>query len=262
MEYLILRLLFINPVGLPSMTESYLRKDFHFGMYLAHCYGKVLVKFFKWSLFSLLLLFVLIVILNITFEAIPGEEASVYVSFSLLFICFLVLILLRSCLNSAEKRVTPSVFDEKTDMLRDPENFNVLFNQRPGAVDPFTQYEMLPRLPYLDFDNSNPDLNAIERKQLNNDEERQALLDQSLASARGGGGAQARSLAAQEQEGKLFESGKDPFNVNNRHEALFCCGRKGVNYLIINTAQFFYILTILYLSLKCVTIGPQLQGSL
>jgi len=49
---------------------------------------------------------------------------------------------------------------------------------------------------YLEFDTSNSDLNAIERKQLNNDEERQALLDQSLASARGGGGPQARSLAA------------------------------------------------------------------
>ena len=46
LEYLVLRLTFINPIHLPSMTECYLRKDFHFGMYLAYCYGKVLKKFF------------------------------------------------------------------------------------------------------------------------------------------------------------------------------------------------------------------------
>jgi len=110
-------------------------------MYLAYCYGKVLTKFFKWSLFSLLLLFVLIVILNITFEYLPGDEISLYVGFSMLFICFVVLILLRSCLTSAEKRITPCVIEEKTGELRDPENFNVLFNQRQGSVDPFIQYD-------------------------------------------------------------------------------------------------------------------------
>jgi len=74
MEYLILRLMFINPVGLPSMTESYLRKDFHFAMYLGYCYGKVLTKFFKWSLFSLLLLLLIIVTLNIALEEVPAAD--------------------------------------------------------------------------------------------------------------------------------------------------------------------------------------------
>jgi len=130
MEYLILRLIFINPVALPSMTESYLRKDFHFAMYLSYCYGKVLMKFFKWSLFSLLLVFVLIVILNITMEAVPGDDIQLYVGFTLLFICVLVLILMRGCLDSAEKKVTPSIYDDINNELRDPDNFNILFNEK------------------------------------------------------------------------------------------------------------------------------------
>ena len=129
MEYLILRLIFINPVSLPSMTESYLRKDFHFAMYLSYCYGKVLMKFFKWSLFSLLLVFVIVVVLNITMEAVPGDDIQLYLGFTLLFICVLVLILLRGCLDSVEKKVTPSIYTDDTNSeLRDPDNFNILFN--------------------------------------------------------------------------------------------------------------------------------------
>lgn len=114
---------------------------------------------------------------------------------------------------------------------------------------------------YLEFDTENSALSKAERKQLHNDEERQALLDHSVASAKGGGGPQARSLAAQEQEGKKFDSSKDAFNVNNKHENLFCCGRKGVGYLIINCTQFLYILTILYLSLRFVTLGPSINSN-
>ena len=112
MEYLILRLNFINPVHLPSMAESYLRKDFHFAMYLSYCYGQVLTKFFKWSLFSLIILFVLIITLNITFEAITDEDTGMYIAFTLLFISLIILILLRACLTSAEKRLTPTVYED------------------------------------------------------------------------------------------------------------------------------------------------------
>ena len=63
-------------------------------------------------------------------------------------------------------------------------------------------------------------------------------------------------MANQEQEIGPIDSSKDAFTSNNKHESLFCCGRRGVNYLIINTTQFLYILTIIYFSYKCVTIGP------
>ena len=68
-----LRQLFINPSHLPTMTESYLRSDFHFALYLGYAYGKTLIKFFKWSLFSVLLFFVVIIMLNLALEVLEDE---------------------------------------------------------------------------------------------------------------------------------------------------------------------------------------------
>jgi hypothetical protein len=47
---------------------------------------------------------------------------------------------------------------------------------------------------YLDFDHKSTELGEVEREQLQNDDERQALLNQSAASAKGGGGTHARQL--------------------------------------------------------------------
>jgi len=165
MEYLVLRLSFINPVNLPVMTESFLRKDFHFAMYLSYCYGKVLTKFFKWSLFSLILLLFLIITLNLTFDAIQDQSVRLYIKFTGLIVCFIVLILLKSCLTTAERKITPSVYNERTNELRDPDNFNVCFNDRDGmGVCPFAQADELPRMPYLDFDQETTELNNSERE--------------------------------------------------------------------------------------------------
>jgi len=127
---MILRLIFINPVHLPSMTESYLRKDFHFAMYLSYCYGKVLTRFFKWSIWTLVIIFLLVVTLTISFSEIANDDIRLYMTVTFLLIGFVIFILLKSCLTSAEKKITPNVFDEKTGNLRNPENFNICFNER------------------------------------------------------------------------------------------------------------------------------------
>ena len=152
LEYMILRLIFINPVSLPIMTEGYLRKDFHFAMYLSFCYGKVLTRFFKWSLWVLVIVLVTLIVLAITFDQLDNDDIRLYINFSFLMISFIVLILLKSCLTSLEKKLTPSVYDEKTTKLRHPDNFNICFNEKVGHVDPFAQYEELPRMTYLEFD--------------------------------------------------------------------------------------------------------------
>lgn len=58
------------------------------------------------------------------------------------------------------------------------------------------------------------------------------------------------SLSSQQQEGKRQRGDKEPYGINNKHENLFCCGRRGVNFLILNTSQFLYVLTILFIALK------------
>ena len=47
--------------------------------------------------------------------------------------------------------------------------------------------------------------------------------------------------------------------MNNKHEDLFCCGRRGVNFLILNTAQFLYVLTLLFVALKACTIYDEID---
>lgn len=72
-EYQIMRLIFINPVSLPIMTEGYLRKDFNFALYLGFCYGKTLTQFFKWSMVYLLISLFLVIVLCITVEALSDD---------------------------------------------------------------------------------------------------------------------------------------------------------------------------------------------
>ena len=137
-----LRLIFINPVSLPTMTESYLRKDFNFAIYLAFCYGKALTRFLRLSMFTLLLLLFMVISFNIAFDSINDPEIELYIRFSGLFLCLIGLILIRACLASAETKLTPSIFaDDDKKQLLDPHNFDIMFNQRPGTVDPFVRYD-------------------------------------------------------------------------------------------------------------------------
>mmetsp|Transcript_13312 Transcript_13312/g.22610 ORF Transcript_13312/g.22610 Transcript_13312/m.22610 type:complete len:367 (-) Transcript_13312:1119-2219(-) len=168
MEYLVLRLIFVNPMSLPSMTESYLRRDFHFAMYLGFCYGKVLTRFFKWSLFSILILFGGVLVVNVAYEVTEDEMIDQLLRFLCFLTAFIFLILMRSCLRQVQKKVIPSVF-LAPDELVDPENFNLLLNS--NKIDPFFQFVELPRMPYLDVDIENTHLNEDERDLLNDDAE-------------------------------------------------------------------------------------------
>lgn len=102
-----------------------------------------------------------------------------YINLTLLIISFVCILLLKGCLTSAEKKLTPSVYDEKG-RLMSPDKFNICFNERKAPIDPFVQYEELPRMRYLAFDQETTELNKGEIEQLVNDDERQALLDHSL----------------------------------------------------------------------------------
>ena len=59
-RYFVMRLQFIHPIYLPSLSEQFLRKDFDFASYLCHAYSKTLTHFFNISWLSLLFLLVLV----------------------------------------------------------------------------------------------------------------------------------------------------------------------------------------------------------
>jgi hypothetical protein len=97
MEYLIMRLSFINPMHLPPMTEVYLRKDFHFAMYLGYCYGKILTRFFKWSLHTVLILFGIVVLCNVFFTITADDMIDQLMRFIAFLTAFIILIMVKSC---------------------------------------------------------------------------------------------------------------------------------------------------------------------
>ncbi len=58
-RYFVMRLQFIHPIYLPSLSEQFLRKDFNFAKYLGHAYGKTLKAFFNTSWVAFLALLIL-----------------------------------------------------------------------------------------------------------------------------------------------------------------------------------------------------------
>jgi hypothetical protein len=60
-------------------------------------------------------------------------------------------------------------------------------------------------------------------------------------------------------ESKAFENQKDPLSVENKHEKVFCCGRKGASFMILTTVQFVFILTILSIAFKLCTIATAIE---
>lgn len=187
MEFLILRLLFINPVSLPIMTESYLRKDFHFALYLSYCYGKVLSNFFRMSVLMLFINLPVIIVMCIIFEEISNDEVKQWIWLTMILIAVTTLILIKGCLTSVEKKLIPGVFDENG-TLREAANFDICFNRGNRAINPFLDQSKLPRMCYLNTCDGIEDLNSAERDQFENDDDRKLLLKASKESEIEGGG--------------------------------------------------------------------------
>ena len=53
-RYFVMRLQFLNPIFLPAVNESYLRRDFNFAAYLGYSYAKALKQFFNSSWITLI----------------------------------------------------------------------------------------------------------------------------------------------------------------------------------------------------------------
>ena len=66
-------------------------------------------------------------------------------------------------------------------------------------------------------------------------------------------------MAQEDLESKTFDNHKDPYQSHNKHEKVFCCGRKGVSFVILNTTQFMYVFALLLVSFKAVTFSAELD---
>ena len=149
---------------LPVMTESYLRKDFNFALYLGYCYGKVLTKFFKLSLWTMLLFFGVVILTNLVLEIMA--DTLIYGVFQLVFVimAFIVLICMRGCLVNGQYKLTPHLLSARFDeegkeliVMADPIDFDINLNKE--SVDVFEDHVKIPRMEYLDITEDNTTLN-------------------------------------------------------------------------------------------------------
>lgn len=142
-----MRQTFINPVHMPIMSETYLRRDFNFALYLGYCYGKALSKFFKWSLFSVLIFFGLVVLTTLIFELLLDEMIFMMAQFVFVLTAFVILLFMRSCLLQGVEKVKPSIVDADG-IVASPNIMDIDFNGK--FVEPFDRAASLPRMNYLD----------------------------------------------------------------------------------------------------------------
>ena len=104
-----MRLLFINPVHLPALTESYLRDDFFFAMYLTYCLGKVQTRFFQWTIFTILMIFICFLTFSSMFAPVQ-EAAKIYLRFFMVLSLWMLVQLMQSSVKKSYNKVTPSIF--------------------------------------------------------------------------------------------------------------------------------------------------------
>lgn len=111
--YFVMRQYFLNPVKTPIMTESFLRKDFRFDMYLSFCYGKTLTKFFQISIFSILMTSLCAACLYPLFERMD-DFSNLMIIFGFTAILFTIFIsFMANRIEAARNKLTPSMYDPK-----------------------------------------------------------------------------------------------------------------------------------------------------
>ena len=164
----------------------------------------------------LLIMFAVFIVLAISYEVIPNDDVKLYVIATLFVIAVVTILLIQSCLTSAEKKLTPSVFKDQGD-LQDPEEFNVTLSTGKGPINPFTAYAKLPQMSYLHTKDHISSLNEAEREQIENEEERNVLLAHSKAAEIEGGHKFIMILKNNERGWKDdIKRKRDPYSVNNK----------------------------------------------
>lgn len=140
---------------MPIMTESYLRRDFNFALYLGYCYGKTLTNLFKWSLWSTLIFFGAVVFTNIMLTIMEDEMIYGVLQLLIVVAALIYLIAMKSCLVDARNKLVPSILNDEGEMIN-PDHFNINVNAK--SIDPFEDFADLPRMPYMDMNEENTTL--------------------------------------------------------------------------------------------------------
>eukprot|EP00347_Sterkiella_histriomuscorum_P016480 403353018 len=275
-KYFIMRLIFIHPIFLPPLSESFLRKDFKFSHYLAHSYSKVLQQFFNTSWVSFLFI---IIFVDMT-KLIYGHEQLTHKDFSSIFLplfnilppIFFLGIFLSYLVNfkNIERVLYPHIKLSNGKYLK-PEEIN--FHDNYDIVDPFVLYDNIPQPEYLEIDDNEDESfkayeNGVDERhsrftlrsppahKYDQDEEGSMMLQRESDSRRSED-SEIRINHIKQWETEDKKNSSKSFgiylreskfgNIPNRHEMLFIGGRSGKT-IARTSLQVFYLLSIIYLS--------------
>lgn len=166
-----MRLQFIHPIYLPSLSEQYLRKDFNFAKYLSHAYGKTLSGFFNTSWLSILFVLVTVDIakllagptmydpaLNITD---PKNALALSVNMLCPVIFFAVFFSYITHFSRVERQLYPQIRKRDGTYIK-PEEIN--FHVNSEIVDPFALFDNMPQPDYLVIDYNEGQMNEFEKQ--------------------------------------------------------------------------------------------------
>ncbi|CAI2385820.1 unnamed protein product [Moneuplotes crassus] len=228
LNFQIMRQGFICPVELPILTESFLRRDFNFCMYLGYCItdflseiiGFINLKFY-FFVGGLMVSYRLIETLNVE----PGSGLI----YGVPIVCFVLLFLSKWHLETIYFYLVPDVSLA--------ENFE--FNVDMDIIDPVDHEEDIPAPLYLTIGYENQDYQEEEES----DEDEHRGINGPRESV-------FRNIREQNKKYSwMFKSGKTSLGYHqNRHERLFWFGWIGVvgqKFII----QGCYMVLILWLSL-------------
>ena len=198
-----MRLQFIHPIYLPSLSEQFLRKDFNFASYLSLAYSKTLQSFFNTTWLSLLLLLFLLdtsslLILTHQLTSDPHSLLPMLVNLVPPILFLGVYLSFRSYFARIESKLHPQIRRDHSDgtYIR-PEEINVHINY--DVVDPFALYDNIPQPEYLEIRGYEDQMQAYEdekmaksprdkgkgkQKELEQDEEESQILDDNESSRR------------------------------------------------------------------------------
>ena len=165
-KYLIMRLQFIHPIYLPSLSEQFLRKDFNFADYLSLAYSKTLESFFNTTWLSLLLLLLLLdtsSLLLLTHHLTTDPHSLLPLLANLappaLFLC--TYLSFRAYFARIESQLHPQIRrDDTTTTYIRPEEIN--FHIKYDVVDPFALYDNIPQPEYLEIRGQEDQMQAYE----------------------------------------------------------------------------------------------------
>ena len=148
---------FISPVFIPTITESYLRKDFDFSEYLGFCYGKTLRKFFRISIPNYFIVFLFIV----GFKELLAYNKTyfIFAMFGMPVLFWITFASIAYGISRVYRKLVPS--------LENPESMNLHADH--DIIDPFEHYDNLMPTKFIEVPETNFGIDQEYEKELARD---------------------------------------------------------------------------------------------